>query len=163
MLGRELTLFSILIESDDSRFITVQYAKNLEDASELARREFNQEYVKRMNQKPPDVLTVSLWSTVSEKELIQKRLDYVQWKKNKHDEIGKNFEKLIKDEYKVSFKELEDAAKISVDKKIKKKSKGEIKNELMKEIIKNKNINLFQSNEKMFSVAERKYIKEHLK
>lgn len=161
MLGRELTLFSILIESDDSRFITVQYAKNLEDASELARREFNQEYVKKMNQKPPDVLTVSLWSTLSEKELIQKRLDYVQWKKNKHDEIGKNFEKLIKDEYKVKIDEV---AEIKKEKSVvKKKSKGEIKNELMKEIIKNKNINLFQSNEKRFSIAEKKYIKEHLK
>ena len=170
-------VYALLIESQKNFFLSVQYAYSLEDAFYLARLEFAEQNPPTKNGMPNtlDGAKIGLFTI----KTVSKLTDDIE----KIPSAKGNSTYLIKDEglEPATPEEIMDA----VDKlfpiipvtpalpkipKVKEEvipklstDPGVIKNNLMGEIISKGDIGLYNKNKHLFTTAERKYIKEHLK
>jgi hypothetical protein len=162
-----LKVFAMLIESNKNIFISVQFAYSLEDAFFLAKVEFEKQNNPLGNKPLIEGAKISLFSVKGIDQMVsesEQRIDVgvnstlsVQENKKKETPPG-----IIEDMDEVlgMVDDLLKSSEVEISKITMPKLD---KNSLMKEIIDKKDIGLFNKNKHLFSIGERKYIKERLK
>ena len=176
-------VYALLLESPSTTFLSVQYARSLEEAFALAKLEFEQQHLGMVGLDNP--LMGSKIVLFAIKEVKELTMSPNLLEKAQHDakvmeeeayqrvekERERDVEKFVKDYNPKDFEQ--PAGKtgmlkaltstgfkyIPLDGKEAKKTKSE----LMVEIIRNKDVEAFKKNRGLFTPAERKYIQEHLK
>src|ERR1035437_3459568 len=148
-------IYALMIEFANTSFLSVHYTYSLEDAFKMAKIEFWKQNPKYLTSFLTDSMLgarIGLFSikTVGELEKTQEILPKLP--ENNHEKISQVFDSFAKEAKK------DDAKNVPVM-----ETESEKRSRLMREIIENKDRSMFESIKGLFTVAERKYIEEHLK
>jgi len=149
-------IYSLVVESAEQFYLSIQYAESLEEAFALAKVEHSM-LSGVNNYNVFEGAKIWLFSITTIKSLIEKRNEL---RKEYKKVIGNDMEKIIKLEDKKD--ELLEDNKLKKTTEIIKKNIPIDKNKIMEKIIKDKDKTLLSKNKNLFTKNELKYIKEKI-
>ena len=152
----EPKVYALLLEYPESSFLSIQPAYSLEDAFVLAKLEYEELRLGNLELRMEERKALPKLSLFTARTL--KELSSVPDLLGLQKSLKKSEDNLIRRQ-----KLFEVESQVATPKVNENKKEMSENNILMKKIIDNKDKNLFVQNKKKFSVAEIKYIQEHLK
>lgn len=149
-------VYGLLLEMQNTIFLSVQYAYSLEEATTRAKREYITQVKK--GQQPPGSLygaRISLF--------VFKELEDLVFEEPEPIEVADTTSSFPLDEG-INLTPSIPMPVIKAPEELKVLPTEDVdKNVLMTEIIKNKDVEKFEKNKKLFTTSERKYLREQLK
>ena len=157
-----MKVFALVIEANGTVFLSIQNASSLEEAFSLAKIEFEKTNPQLAGTNALVGGKIGLFTSKTVDEIVKegftKNERINEFLKKEQDNI-RNFGKMLKNIKPLPLKPIETPIPPKQDAQL---DPGDVKNILMGLIVKNKDIEKFQENKKMFTKSECKYIEEKI-